>query len=572
MTWWETDVGGVHGALAADLVEQWRDLGPTLWLVAAGLAAAWCALLALLAAATNPREVKPGPETLDLGGPESPAVVSLLANDWRLGHQSLPATLLDLAARKRLAIDQAGERTFVRVLSAPPRDERSSDAQLTTYERMVLDHLRAQAEQTSDGAIPAEALTTGPDDQSKRWWKRFRGAVVADARARGLSRPRWNGGTRIALAFGALIVAGALGLAATTLPDDPDDPDDDPIGAGIAVAVMSWGAMLAVVEAMAAERDTKQGRAVAARWLGLRELLAEDHLFGEQPPAGVAIWDRHIAYGAALGVARGAVSRLPLGAESDNEAWSPVGGRWRVVRIRYPEKFPPGYGRHPFPVFALGVAQAAAGFYILRHAPGAADWVRDVGTDMSGEALPEGVSTGIDVGLGVIMAISGAVLLRGAWMVLYGFSDLVTGRQDVEGLVLRHRGLHLAVDDGTGNRIRAWKMKEAVSPAQGATARARVSPRLRHVRDLQVTHPTMSDAARAAAAAAVPASVEAALTLDLSRIEQASHGIFGAFEAFGASAGAGQHVPHPPPGPPSAPPPVPPDASGTNLTPDERNG
>jgi hypothetical protein len=300
------------------------------------------------------------------------------------------------------------------------------------------------------------------------------------------------------------------------------------------------------------------------------------------------------------------VSRLPLGAESDNEAWSPVGGRWRVVRIRYPAKFPPGYGRHPFPVFALGVAQAVAGFYILRHAPGAADWIRDTGTTTAGEPLPEGVSTGIDVGLGVVMAISGAVLLRGAWMVLYGFSDLVTGRQDIEGLVLRHRGLHLAVDDGTGNRIRAWKMKEAVSPAQGATAKARISPRLRHVRELEVNHPTMSDAARAAAAAAMPASVGAALTLDLSKIEGASNGIFGAFVGFAEAAAAGQHVPRPPvpqgppplhplapnppvtphnppppplappppppPGPPSAPPRVPPDASGTNLTPDERNG
>ena len=48
-----------------------------------------------------------------------------------------------------------------------------------------------------------------------------------------------------------------------------------------------------------------------------RELLAEDPLFGEQPPAAVAIWDRILAHGTALGVAHGVVRSLPLGALAD---------------------------------------------------------------------------------------------------------------------------------------------------------------------------------------------------------------------------------------------------------------
>jgi hypothetical protein len=482
-------VGGVDGTLATNLVERWQDLGPVLWLIAAGAAAVWCALLGLLAAATNPRAVRPGPATLELGGSEPPAVVNLLASDWRLAHQAIPATLLDLAARQHLAIDQYGDQTMVRVPAHPPAGGagRADPTPLTTYERMVLDHLRGLADGTSDGAIPAEALTTGPDEQSKSWWKSFRKAVNADARARGLSRRRWSTTARTVLTLTALIVAVAVGLAISSIPDEATtNKDDDPISAAISVSIVTWGLLLAAVEALAAERDTREGREVAARWLGLREMLEEDHLFAGQPPAGVAIWDRHIAYGAALGVARGAVAALPLGAESDHEAWSPVGGRWRVVRIRYPERIPPGYGRHPFKVAALGLLQVAGAGTVLRLAPDTLEALRDTIRDTTNEQIPTALGTGLSIFLAALLTVAGLVLLRGTWMLLYGLIDLISGRDEIEGRVLRHRLRHVAVDNGTANRVRAWLLPIAILTAQGATARALVSPRLRHVKDFQV--------------------------------------------------------------------------------------
>lgn len=142
-------------------------------------------------------------------------------------------------------------------------------------------------------------------------------------------------------------------------PGDPGDPDDDPAGMALALSVVTAGALTVASEALNGQRDTPAGREVASRWLGLRTLLAEDPLFAEYPPAGVADWDRLLAYGAAMGVAHGAVRALPLGAESDHEAWSPVGGHWRVVKIRYPRFFPPGHGRHPALVAAVGLVQVA---------------------------------------------------------------------------------------------------------------------------------------------------------------------------------------------------------------------
>jgi hypothetical protein len=47
--------------LGAELLERWRDMGSTLWLVAAGAGAAWAILFAVLAAGTDPGRSSPGP-------------------------------------------------------------------------------------------------------------------------------------------------------------------------------------------------------------------------------------------------------------------------------------------------------------------------------------------------------------------------------------------------------------------------------------------------------------------------------------------------------------------------------
>ena len=404
--------GGLAWIVAATgdegLVERWRDLGPVLWLVAAGAGALWAALLAALAFATRSREVDPGPSTLGLGGPEPPAVVNLLTGDWSLGHEAVPATLLDLAARRLVAIDQVGERTLVRV-RRPPDGERQPAAELEPYERMVLDHAAGQA---TDGVVPAEALTTGPEDQARGWWRSFRRSVEE----------------------------------------------------------------------------------AASRWLRLRTLLAEDPLFAEHPPAGVAIWDRLLAYGAAMGVAHGAVRALPLGAERDDEAWSSVGGHWRVVRVRYPRFVPPGYGRHPALVAFLGLFQLGLAVLALPAATAAADGLRDFVVDFSADnTVPTGFEVGVSVGLGVVVALAALLALRGAGMALAGIVDLVSKRRTVEGRVLRlrRRGTddnprwYLGVDEGEAGTIRAWRTPSG-GAVQGSTVRAQVTRWLAHVRNLEV--------------------------------------------------------------------------------------
>lgn len=496
--------------LAADggLLDAWQDRGPVVWAVAVALALGWLALLGVLTALTDPRRVDAGPATLDVPGDERPAVVNLVTADWVLGREAVPATLVDLAARRYLAIDQLGGQTVVRVREHRATDD--GDPDLTVYEEMVLGHVRALAARTDDGVVPAAALTTGPQETARRWWRRFASAVAADARARGLARPRWTARLKAVLVTAAVPVALAVGLAMSTIPDDPHDDDDNPAAAALWSGLATFAGLSAVAGSRSGERDTPDGRVAASRWLGVRAQLASNELFTQQPPAAVAIWDHLLAHGTALGVARGVVEALPLGAESEHEAWSSVGGRWRVVRVRYPRWRPPGYGLHPALVALAGLPQLAlggAGLAALVKAGAPLPFGSDsnpltgAGADLgvAGTGGSDGEMVAYAAGLAIFVTVAAGLALRGLAMAWAGLADLVTGRTAVEGRVLRKRNAsrdkqvvyYLAVDDGTTDRLRAWRFRRAVSPHPGDMVRAGVTRRLQHVADLELVRTTV---------------------------------------------------------------------------------
>jgi hypothetical protein len=153
------------------------------------------AYLALLALWTRPRSPHPAPPTMDLRD-EPPAVVDLVTDHFDLTPEAVPATLVDLAARRWLSIEERGGGEVVIRL----RRQGAGHGALRPYEEQVLDHLRGLA---VDGLVPAAAMTTGPENASAGWWKRFRRAVVADARDRGLCRPRWPRGAVLLIFVGA---------------------------------------------------------------------------------------------------------------------------------------------------------------------------------------------------------------------------------------------------------------------------------------------------------------------------------------------------------------------------------
>jgi hypothetical protein len=324
----------------------------------------WLLALLVVHLVRKPARPAPGPPTIELG-PEPPAVANFLVNGFRPTRDAVPATLLDLAARGFVELEHRGPETYVcRVKTNAPQEP------LAAHERRVLTHLQRRA---SGGIVPSQALTTGPDEESSRWWNGFKGEVIADSKRRGLSRDILDKRVFSALAVAAAVPAVFAGVAF--------ESEVGYLYGFAAFVVLNW------VRMRHPQADTPAGLEAASRWLGVRAKLAGDEVFGSQSPVAVALWDRHLAYGAALGVAEGTVRRIPMGAESDRDAWSSYGGHWRPVRVKYGRAFSPGWGENPLRVALVALGPAAMAAFLL-YTPGPA--VLELRHDVAGlwRALP----------------------------------------------------------------------------------------------------------------------------------------------------------------------------------------
>lgn len=287
---------------------------------------AWLVMLARFALATRARPVgSTGPRS-DFG-PETPAVVDLITGDWRLHRtEAAAATLLDLAARRVLNIEEIGPR-----LSLVRLRRNVEVAELRPYERMVLEHVTALA---VDGVVATGALSEGARHLG-RWWKRFHREVIAESRQLGLTRPRWSREQTTVLTVATALPGTALTLWFFTLAFTPTD-EGDPVIAGVMAGLVLVGALRKLLEKLNNERGTEAGAVAAGRWLGVADHLAASGGFAARPAAAVTVWGRPLAYAAALGLAPVAVSSLPVSKEAeDTRAWSDYGGLWHPVEVRY---------------------------------------------------------------------------------------------------------------------------------------------------------------------------------------------------------------------------------------------
>lgn len=438
-------------------------------LVAAGVAVLWLLVTAVIGLLRRPPGVDGTPATMDLG-PEPPAIAALLCDGYDVRTETAPTTLLDLAAREVIRLEEV--RPGETVCSVPAG---AGSSGLLPFEDHVLDALRSKA---VDGVVPATALTTGTEDASTRWHRRLAQLVVADAQARGLTVDRWPKTVIALVGFGVVAVIGLLLLSAQV----GGDAEDTPVVAGVAGALAVGGAFVlsAIANRMRrsfAQHPTDAGEQAESRWLGVRAHLAQNEQLARLPPAAVRLYGRHLAYAAGFGLADHAVEALPFGEEDDHLAWSAHGGRWRRVRVRYPRVIPPGWGRHPALATILGLLWGGLSVWLLTRFG-----------DTDGR-----------VGL-VVTAVVGLPLLWAVWDLVNAIPDLFTRRTTTATAVRcrqRQRVLasndppkywyYVALDDGSRDRIAAYRLKEELyrQIRQGQTVTVEVTPRLGHVRALR---------------------------------------------------------------------------------------
>ncbi|MEV4759567.1 hypothetical protein AB0J86_31345 [Micromonospora sp. NPDC049559] len=402
--------------------------------------AAWFAVYATARLLTRPRTAVPAPATMDLPGTEPPAVVSLLANGWRITVDAAESTLLDLAARGYLELRPAGpdpRQTTVHLTGRDPGD-------LNRYERQV--HRRV-VERAAGGVVPLTALGFADAGRAASWANRLGKAVVADARRLGLSRRRFSPG--LVTALGVLGGVAAAGVAAGLL--HLLHRRGEEYGAVLGAYVIVTAVLGGIAGRVRDERDTPAGRQVAARWLGVREWLVRHESFAELPPAAVAVWDRYLPYGAALGVTRVASRAVDLGVADRRRLWSSYTGAWRQVRVSYPRGLPRYGQRLGWIVFRAALAALVGWTFTGRGE--VVSRLADATPVTAGFTLAGLVLLGyagyltVRVVLDLVAptTVSGEVLWRQTWR---------TRQQGESGYVPVN--FHLAIDDGRSDRTRAW--------------------------------------------------------------------------------------------------------------------
>lgn len=449
--------------------------------ITAGLAIAWLVLYLVLRLRSRSQPVPPGPARADFG-PEPPAIVNLLVNRWQLTADAAEATLLDLAARGFLQLQQPGPDVASTVACPQPADP----AHLLPYERRVL----ARAHQNAvDGQVPVLALSFRDEAQARAWQRSFHAEVIADARARGLSRNRAGAETQTLLTTAGGMVALVAGLLSYSLRPAWE--------LAMVVGALVFTATGALARSIQGERDTVTGRQAAARWLGVRQWLAGQPGIAEAPPAAVHRWQRQLAYGAALGLTRVTSDLLELGLGDHRLIWSAFTGTWRRVRVRYPRgrlhygKSIPGLLGQ---VLVLGFIAVHPGLFALL---------------VQMQPPSTRVPIGIEIASWVAGAIAVLLLSYSGYCLIRGLIDLGRERELV-GEVLwlrvwrkRKEGgknssryvphLHyLVLDDGTADQTTAWGLasEQAAAVVPRDVLRIRVRPWTRRVVALELLRPS----------------------------------------------------------------------------------
>lgn len=492
----------------------------------AGLSAAIVAAVAVIAMfslrrSTAPNRVEAAGATMELRD-ETPALVDLLTGGFEVDDDAVPATVVDLSERGWFTIEELGGRVMIRTRTRRP----AGDA-LTPYEERVLRHIERHA---IDGVVPTQVLTIGPEGVSERWFKGFVREVTKHGRTLGLCRRRWDL-RHLAMAWALAGVAFAPAVLVSYAADRTSEPTvwgslgNVFVGLAFLIAMgVAW--MAGRISRSDAQADTPLGLEVAAHWQAVRNYYRNTGDFDDKPAASVAIWDRHLAYATALGLARRVQREIPFETEHDTKAWSRATGEWRRVKVRY-QAFRPGWGQHPGRVLFEGLLQsaitgalAAGALYVARE-------------ESLFESLTDEQRGWIGLAGLVVALLAAAVCAFCVLKVVLGASDLFA-RRTVEGELVRARVFHahhrlpkvvrwlirassdrhrtgnvddrrpkhhLAIDDASDESVVAYTVKPSIfrQVRQGARVRARVSPRLGYVASIEMLAPPQASAASEAA-------------------------------------------------------------------------
>ena len=257
---------------------------------------------------------------------DPPALVEWLLRWGNVGQGAVTATLLDLARRGAVEVEQVagGDDVVFRVADR--------GVVRFPFEEAVLELVDRAGDGGEVTGSQLAAWTRTHRSEAGAWWSGFTTAISAEGRARGWLGSWWPFGIGLTLGFvvlGAAIAAAALGGSPVVLVF------------GFAVAVLTLGASALLVH------RTPEGHTLATRWRRYRDFLRGAPLQGDLDPAlvyalplgvhkplarafagadraGLPLWYYPIVAGSGetdgIGVVAAAVSGSGLGASSSTGA------------------------------------------------------------------------------------------------------------------------------------------------------------------------------------------------------------------------------------------------------------
>jgi hypothetical protein len=342
-------------------------------------------------------------------GSEPPAVLSLLAG--RPDRDGLAATLVALSGR--------GWFSLTRTACVLPAETPIEN--LTIYERRAVEHVAKRT--GAHRETPPEALLDGFAGGEEEFMKAFRAEVIAESRARGLSRPTFSGARKALLCILALIPARAMVIAA-----HPGRQTSSLLPlAGFYYVILCVAALR-----LSSERLTRAGQAVlAARESELPAMLGS------------------------------------LSGRSDNAAWSGYGDSWRLVPIgSTEERMWPGISGGAFTVMVLLFIPGVPVFGI-------------VGFVLAGG---HGAELGVLAAIAADVALTARAIARYSHMPQFAEFDGLVIRQWQTGSEKDEDGVSYfaAVDDGTSPQAWAFPVSESSygSMPPGTLVHVRANPRM----------------------------------------------------------------------------------------------
>jgi hypothetical protein len=379
--------------------------------VAAMACAAWLFLFIVLLIVPPPgprRGGGPGGgRGQELDRDEPPAVVSLLAG--KLDKTGFGATLAGLAARGWYQVRAPAGALAGPAMCVVPAE--TPGGPLAPFERRVLAHVALRA--GAAGQVPAPALSDGFEGGEAAFMSAFKEEVDADARRRGLTRPRLSAGRIGLLCLLLFVPAGTVPAA---------------VAAAHQHYWLAWagglylGGCVLAIGVGASRRRTAAGRTALRRW---RSAVAA------APGDG-----RRLGYAAALGTAPAALA--VFAAEGKNVVWSSYRGNWQQLQIEKKDTWP-----WPRTCLVLLIALVAPIAYV-----GGVIWL---GTHGMAALAEEMVAL---VVVGAVVAVLLALTRRSPFPRVAEFDGQVIKQWMVKGDSESPDEYHVAVDDGT--RETAW--------------------------------------------------------------------------------------------------------------------